>query len=54
MDLAGTTPSVVSATEGRVHPTNLAMYNDANENRSLTAGLGGTIIVILTFVLIFL
>jgi high-affinity Fe2+/Pb2+ permease len=30
------------------------MYNDANENRSLTAGLGGTCIAILTFVLIFL
>lgn len=40
--------------EGRVHPTHLAMYNDANENRSLTAGLGGTTIAILTFVLIFL
>ncbi|MGA8303830.1 MAG: hypothetical protein WA691_10050 [Thermoplasmata archaeon] len=45
------TPSIV---EGSVHPTNLAMYNDANENRSLTAGLGGTCIAILTFVLIFL
>jgi hypothetical protein len=30
------------------------MYDDANENRSLTAGLGGTCIAILTFVLIFL
>ncbi len=40
--------------EGSVHPTHLAMYNDANENRSLTAGLGGTCIAILTFVLIFL
>lgn len=30
------------------------MYKDANENRSLTAGLGGTTIAILTFVLIFL
>jgi high-affinity Fe2+/Pb2+ permease len=40
--------------QGRVHPTNLARYNDANENRSLTAGLGGTTIAILTFVLIFL
>jgi hypothetical protein len=30
------------------------MYEDANENRSLTAGLGGTCIAILTFVLIFL
>jgi len=40
--------------EGSVHPTNLAMYIDANENRSLTAGLGGTTIAILTFVLIFL
>jgi hypothetical protein len=30
------------------------VYQDANENRSLTAGLGGTCIAILTFVLIFL
>jgi high-affinity Fe2+/Pb2+ permease len=43
-----------SYVEGVVHPTHLAMYNDANENRSLTAGLGGTCIAILTFVLIFL
>jgi hypothetical protein len=40
--------------EGRVPPARLAMYEDANENRSLTAGLGGTCIAILTFVLIFL
>lgn len=40
--------------EGSVHPTNLAIYNDANENRSLTAGLGATCIAVLTFVLIFL
>jgi high-affinity Fe2+/Pb2+ permease len=47
-------PSRVATPDGRVHPSNLAIYNDANENRSLTAGLGGTIIAILTFVLIFL
>ncbi len=40
--------------DGRVHPSNLAMYNDANENRALTAGLGATCIAVLTFVLIFL
>jgi len=40
--------------EGSVHPSNLAIYNDANENRSLTAGLGATCIAVLTFVLIFL
>ncbi len=40
--------------EGTVPPARLAMYEDANENRSLTAGLGGTCIAILTFVLIFL
>jgi hypothetical protein len=40
--------------EGSVAPARLAMYEDANENRSLTAGLGGTCIAILTFVLIFL
>jgi high-affinity Fe2+/Pb2+ permease len=40
--------------EGSVHPADLPMYKDANENRSLTAGLGGTTIAILTFVLIFL
>jgi hypothetical protein len=54
MDPSESPSSSGSSSEGRVHPTNLAMYNDANENRSLTAGLGGTIIVILTFVLIFL
>ncbi len=32
----------------------MALYNDANENRSLTAGLGATCIAVLTFVLIFL
>lgn len=37
-----------------MHPSNLALYNDANENRSLTAGLGATCIAVLTFVLIFL
>jgi hypothetical protein len=40
--------------EGTVSPQRLAMYEDANENRSLTAGLGGTCIALLTFVLIFL
>lgn len=43
-----------SSLEGTVHPSNLALYNDANENRSLTAGLGATCIAVLTFVLIFL
>jgi O-antigen/teichoic acid export membrane protein len=36
------------------HPADLPKYKDANENRALTAGLGGTCIAILTFVLIFL
>ncbi len=52
-----TDESVVGAgsnTDGSVHPSNQAMYNDANENRSLTAGLGATCIAVLTFVLIFL
>jgi high-affinity Fe2+/Pb2+ permease len=40
--------------ESTVAPARLAQYKDANENRSLTAGLGGTCIAILTFVLIFL
>jgi O-antigen/teichoic acid export membrane protein len=40
--------------EAQVSPADLATYKDANENRSLTAGLGGTCIAILTFVLIFL
>jgi O-antigen/teichoic acid export membrane protein len=40
--------------EGRIRPADLPMYEDANENRSLTAGLGGTCIAILTFALIFL
>jgi hypothetical protein len=43
-----------TSAEGSVVPARLAMYEDANENRSLTAGLGGTCIAILTFVLIFL
>lgn len=43
-----------SSSDGRVHPSNLVLYNDANENRSLTAGLGATCIAVLTFVLIFL
>ena len=43
-----------TALDGKVHPSNLAMYNDANENRSLTAGLGATVIAVLTFALIFL
>jgi len=54
MDNADSQPPSSPNIDGKVHPTHLAMYNDANENRSLTAGLGGTIIVILTFVLIFL
>ena len=36
------------------HTSSLIPSHDANENRSLTAGLGGTTIAILTFVLIFL
>jgi hypothetical protein len=40
--------------EDSVSPARLTEYQDANENRSLTAGLGGTCIAILTFVLIFL
>jgi len=40
--------------EANVPPARLAEYQDANENRALTAGLGGTTIAILTFVLIFL
>jgi hypothetical protein len=43
-----------SAPEASVPAERLAEYEDANENRSLTAGLGGTTIAILTFVLIFL
>jgi hypothetical protein len=43
-----------SSAEASVAPARLAEYEDANENRSLTAGLGGTTIAILTFVLIFL
>ncbi|MGB6501088.1 MAG: hypothetical protein WBG19_06795 [Thermoplasmata archaeon] len=46
-------PSDLSAEE-RVLPARLTEYQDANENRSLTAGLGGTCIALLTFVLIFL
>ncbi len=41
-------------TDGRVHPSNLALYDDANENRALTAGLGATCIAVITFALIFL
>lgn len=49
-------PSVPSAlgSESGVLPADLPMYEDANENRSLTAGLAGTCIAILTFALIFL
>jgi len=50
-------PSAVepdTSSEASVPPARLAEYEDANENRSLTAGLGGTTIAILTFVLIFL
>jgi len=42
------------SSEENVSPAHLTEYEDANENRSLTAGLGGTCIAILTFVLIFL
>ncbi len=53
--LGATSPDdFTSSTDGRVHPSHLALYNDANENRSLTAGLGATCIAVLTFVLIFL
>lgn len=52
--LVGGATGPASAPEGTVHPSNLALYNDANENRSLTAGLGATCIAVLTFVLIFL
>jgi hypothetical protein len=49
------TPHVAGVSaESSVPTARLAMYEDANENRSLTAGLGGTCIAILTFVLIFL
>jgi hypothetical protein len=50
----GPTAALGSNTDGSVHPSNLALYKDANENRSLTAGLGATCIAVLTFVLIFL
>jgi hypothetical protein len=40
--------------EDSVHPTNLAVYNDAHENGSLTVGLGPTRIAVPTFVVIFL
>src|SRR5271155_1007802 len=42
------------SSEENVSPAHLTEYEDANENRSLTAGLGGTCIAILPFVLIFL
>lgn|GEM_PF-663227 len=42
------------SSEEKVSPALLSEYEDANQNRSLTAGLGGTCIAILTFVLIFL
>jgi high-affinity Fe2+/Pb2+ permease len=50
----GVTPPSVPSAEESVPPAHLIEYQDANENRSLTAGLGGTCIAILTFVLIFL
>jgi high-affinity Fe2+/Pb2+ permease len=50
----GTSLAPIGGEEAGVAPSDLAMYKDANENRSLTAGLGGTTIAILTFVLIFL
>jgi high-affinity Fe2+/Pb2+ permease len=53
--VAAHTPVVPAVSgEATVPPAKLSMYEDANENRSLTAGLGGTTIAILTFVLIFL
>jgi|SRR5580658_1113972 high-affinity Fe2+/Pb2+ permease len=54
MAMTGSTAASGTGADGRVHPSNLVMYNDANENRSLTAGLGATCIAVLTFVLIFL
>jgi hypothetical protein len=40
--------------QGAVVTTDQAQYRDANDNRSLTAGLAGTCIAILTFVMFFL
>ena len=54
MALGGPLVAAPEGAEGTVPPARLAMYEDANENRTLTAGLGGTCIAILTFVLIFL
>lgn len=54
MEPSGSAASRALGNESAVAPADLAMYEDANENRSLTAGLGGTCIAILTFVLIFL
>src|SRR5271170_4737495 len=54
MPSSGSTSSSTLNAEERVATVDLATYKDANENRSLTAGLGGTCIAILTFVLIFL
>jgi len=54
MTMDGPAGASGSSTDGSVHPSNLALYTDANENRSLTAGLGATCIAVLTFVLIFL
>jgi hypothetical protein len=50
----GSPTAPTRSAERSVPPADLAMYEDANENRSLTAGLGGTCIAILTFDLIFL
>ncbi len=50
-------PSLIPSgpgTQASIPPADLPKYKDANENRALTAGLGGTCIAILTFVLIFL
>jgi hypothetical protein len=54
MVTAGSPVLAPTGAEAGVPVADLAMYKDANENRSLTAGLGGTTIAILTFVLIFL
>jgi len=51
---AGSVLTPAPSAEESVSPAHLTEYEDANQNRSLTAGLGGTCIAILTFVLIFL
>jgi hypothetical protein len=54
MTMDGSTAASGTSPDGSVHPSNLALFNEANENRSLTAGLGATCIAVLTFALIFL